>query len=376
MDPMIRGAGPRRTGLALPAMLALGLMTWARCAAEMPAAQFSPDGYNVLTNWPSAPRGNIEVAIIGAETGATRRLGAAAVPGGAAWSPDGRWIAFQAMEGGQKVTRVYDARAGSARTISRTFGPPYAWREDSRRLAGVAVDDERGLQIVFYNASERGESLRVSVDASAVSSMVWLPETDDVAFIGLRDGKKDVYAVEGGQVRKISTSGDVLALTLVSARNELVWARSSKNTRYILLSLYAFDLRSRSVRRLPFPDRVAQINPTPSRSPIRVDDIVIAGTGTYLALVVSDPPVTNPKTKRQTQVQRLFTIKTDGTGGRLVRTLALDRGGVHGQEMHPFWSWDGMRLGVLHREAGRVTLLQYGADGSGGRVIARSGSGG
>ena len=371
-------------GLCLPAAFALCFGAAAPGAGAVSGGQYSPDGLKIVTDWPAGSSAKADAATVDCDTGAVRRLGAAARSGGGAWSPDGRWIVFHATQDGQEVTKLYDVRSGSSRVISRTFGPPYAWREDSRRLAGVALPvpskeadpkgDEAALQIVFYNASERGESLRVAVDVESVDDLVWLPETDDVAFRGRQAGRNDVYAVEGGQVRKLTTTGDVLRLGLIAAGNELVWARSSRNTRYILLTLYAFNLRSRSVRRLGFPGRVAAINPQPSRSPVAVESVALDRTGSRIAVVVLDPVQSDPRSKRQTQTRRLFTVRTDGTGARLVRTITQTPGGARQQAMIPFWSWDGKRLGVVHAEAGRKTLLQYAADGSSGKVVARSGS--
>ncbi len=376
---LLRGAAP------VSVAFVLGAAVSSRLLGEASHAGFSPDAQRIVTAWPGG-RGSVDVAIVDGNAGSVHLLGAASRTGSAVWSPDGRWIVFCAYEGAQDVTKLYDARSGSARTISRTFGPPYAWREDSRRLAGVSLpettqgtpprEEQAGLQVVFYNASERGESLRVPVDVASVSEMVWIPETDDVAFVGRQGTRADVYAVEGGQTHRLTTTGDVLALNLVPSRHELVWARSSKNTRYILLSLYAFDLHARSVRRLGFPDRVAQINPKPSSSPVAVDRVAIDRTGARIAVVVSDPVRSDPKAKRQVQTQRLFTVRTDGTGARLVRTITHSQGTARQQSLAPFWSMDGKRLGVLHTEADQVSLIEYAADGSGGRVIARSGADG
>ncbi len=350
------------------ALAALAGIMWAFSVdARAMSADISPDGKQILATW--SPRGESgrDLVIVDVASGSIRVIGPTTDSGGALWSPDGNWIVYQGADGGDLVTRIYDVRQGSSRTVSRQFGPPYAWREDSRRLAGVAHDEDVGLQVVFYNLSERGESLRTNIPVRQVRSMAWIPNTDDVAYLGTSDSGTDVYTVEGGEGRRISTSGDVLTLRLVRSRNELVWARSSKNTRYILLSLYAYDLKARSVRRMGFPERVAEINPAPARSPVAVDDVVISPLGNRLAVVVAD--VKRGPGAATTRMQRLFTVRSNGSSARLVRTIP-QAGPTNA--MAPIWSRDGRQLGVLHREGSRLTLAVFGADGSGGRVVARS----
>ncbi len=70
----------------------------------------------------------------------------------------------------------------------------------------------------------------------------------------------------------------------------MLWARRSKDVRYILMSLYAFDLEKRSVRRLPFPERVSLINPTPRNAPVRQETVVYGTAGNIFAIVAAFTP--------------------------------------------------------------------------------------
>jgi Tol biopolymer transport system component len=352
----------------------LALLIIVMSAGAMPSrlAAFSPDGTRALVVWPSAGAGGFDLGVVDIAGGTVTRLGRSVSQElQAMWSPDGNWIVYPATEGDRSVSWIYEVRTGTSRPLSRNFGPPYAWREDSRRLAGVAQDERTGLSVVFFSVSERGETLRVPVPVSEVRSLCWLPDTDDVAFMGLADGRRDVYAIESGQMRRLSTSGDVIALQLTAGTNELVWARPSKNTRYILLSLYALNLTSRSVRRLPFPDRIAAINPAPAQSPDAVADVAIAPTGDRIAVVVSDTPTRSSGIRETVRRDRLFSVRTDGTDAKLIRTLFMPEG-ASGSRLAPCWSSDGKLLGVVHYEAGSAAFAVFSADGSNGRVVVRS----
>jgi Tol biopolymer transport system component len=320
-----------------------------------------------------ATGGNLAASAV--EGGRTELIHAGSVADGALWSPDGRWIVYRAGMGANAVTKLYDCSRRTSRDLKLALDPPYAWREDGMRLAGCVRDEKAGLDVAFYNVTELGETLRVPTDVENVKpgSMVWLPDTDDVMFVGTRAGRSDVCSVEAGQFRTISTSGDVLALALDRRSGSIVWARSSRNTRYILLSLYAFDLTRRSVSRLPFPSRVPGINPDPASSPARVAGVALSPSSGRIA-VVAVYSSGGPSRRSGHEAAKLFSVKTDGQGARLVRKAESAAGEAAPAPLAPFWSNDGAALGVVHSEPGNWVVAVFASDGARGHVVARSGS--
>lgn len=343
----------------------------AEAAADV--ASLSPDGRMAVVNWPTASGERHGLALISLDTGQTEWICDDAPVTGAAWSPDGRWVVYATNAGDGISTSLFDSVTRTSRKLVRRIEPPFAWREDGRRLAGVERNDENELRVVVYNLPEAGVAHASAVDVASVAmgSMIWLPDTDDVAFIGVRGDSADVYTVEGGQARRISSTGDVLALAVGRDRRSLIWARSSKNTRYILLTLYSYDLAQRAVRRLGFPERVAAINPRPDASPTSVQRAALSPSGDRLAVVTVHPPTRPPRTGDTSLRLRLFTVRMDGTDARLVRTALKGAAADPLPAMLPFWSPDGASLGVLHAERRASALALFRADGQGGRLIAR-----
>jgi hypothetical protein len=345
-------------------------LTWLASAPATVArcADVSPDGALIAVGWPAAVTGTSCVALVERESGSLRIVGSSSPQPGVRWAPDGSAFAFQGADGRDAATRLYDVKGGSARTLTRAFGPPYAWREDGKRIAGVSRQDDGSLDVAFYSVTERGETFRVAAGVDEVLAIYWLPNTDDVALLGRVGSKADVYLIESGQASKISTSGDVLALQLDVRRHELVWARSSRNARYILLTLYAFSLSTRSVRRLPLPPQVAAINPTPL-GPNAVDWVVIAPSCDRLAVLATYGQKADARSAPQAAVRRLYSLPMSGVGARLVRTMPASVGPA---SVSAFWSLKGDALGVRVVQADRTTLALYGGDGGSGRILAQT----
>lgn len=352
----------------LPAMLGWLVCLTSAGQAQPPTVEFVPDGSAVLVSWPSSSDEGRGMALVDVASGRLQMLADGRPVSGAACSPDGEWIVYEQRGPGSPTTRLWNRRTRQTRTLPVRIAPPYAWREDSRRLVGTDTDEEGQLFIVFFNMTEFGEALRVPVDVDSVQSgsLVWLPDTDNVVFVGARSGRRDVYTVEGGQLKRLSTTGDVLALALGRQRSRVIWARSSKDVRYILLSLYEFDTDRRTVRRLTFPEKVAGVNPTPQRAPSRLVAVTLAPRVNRLAVVTEYPRQGN-----QPPTVRLHTMRLNGAEARLVRTVPLPSS-PGSLRLTPCYSRVGDLLAVLHEEAGSTLLAIFRSDGTGGRVAARS----
>ncbi|MCC6730638.1 MAG: PD40 domain-containing protein [Chthonomonadales bacterium] len=341
---------------------------------------FSPDGTKLALTW-GVGEGRATLGTIDLKGGEFRALAGGEDGVFPLWSPDGRYLLFQTRQDGRERLRLHDVGAGSTRTIGPDLQPPYAWREDGRRFAGVHRLEDGTLEVVWYNLPEAGVTLRAPVPfkGPAELRMVWLPGTDDLAVVGDTDGRRDIYLVEAGQAHQLTTSGDVVGLALSRDGKRLVWARKSRNPRYILLSLYAFDLASRSVTKLPFPDRVRAVNPDPRHAPESVEYVAFSPDGARLAALVTLPaapapgpgkpggpaPATGAAAGKPRAA--IYTITMDGRGAALVYR-AQGTGGP-GSPVLPAWSRDGSLLGFVAVDGGQARAVVCRADGSGRRVL-------
>jgi hypothetical protein len=183
--------------------------------------------------------------------------------------------------------------------------------------------------------------------------VVWLPETDDVAFVGRDGAQADVYIVESGDVTRVTRTGDIIGFALSMDRKELVWGRRGPNPKYILVTLYALNLESRGSRRLPLPDRIPALNPSPRQAPTGLGRAYPAAGLDALALIVAMAPA-------PASSSACWLGKLDGTGA-IVRKWAGVPGGLA-----VVWSPDGRRVALFD---GTVTLI--GLDGSQVKLPAR-----
>jgi len=250
--------------------------------ARAQSVAWSPDGRQAALPR-LAPGGQMHMAIASADGTSVRP-----VPGGegatfASWSPDGRFLALVG-----EAALLHDTRTGRTTRMAAGGLPLVAWRADSHRVAGVCRLDDGALQVYWHNATEGGRTFSLRLPVSQVltgpGQMVWLPATDDVALVGGDDSRRDVLTAEAGEVQRITRTGDVLGLGLSGDGRRLVWARRGPNLRYILLSLYDYDLKSRGSRRLPFPDRLAPLNPNPRTAPASLHRVVFSPDGSRFVL--------------------------------------------------------------------------------------------
>jgi Tol biopolymer transport system component len=278
------------------------------------------------------------------------------------WSPDGRFMLFATPEA-QGGLKLYDPNKKTTRSVRKDLQGPMAWREDGKRFVAARRTQGEPIKLVWFDLADNDTTFRLELPASVTSlqKILWLPETDDVAFLA---GDGNIYLAEAGEVKKVTTSNDVLTAALSQDETKLLWARKSPNTKYILLSLYAYDLKSRSVVRMPFPERVKAINPDPRNAPSSVQAVEIAPDGVHLALV------TLHEGTGAGRYYAAYTVKIDGEGGSLLDQTEPVKPACAGEV--PFdvtWSPDGKRLAVLRTEPDGRSLTLYNADGSNPRVL-------
>ena len=324
----------------------LGLVACLAVRSGASPVGWSPDGKQL------AAVGRAGVAIAPADGGAPWVLVA---PGGRcpAWSPDGSALLYGVTAGDKTDAWLYDLKQKLSRKVAADVGPPYAWREDSKRFVGFVKVPDGAVEAVWFNISDNGVTQRRALPARSVmennEDVAWLPATDDIAFVGRDGASADVYTVEAGDVTRITRTGDVIGFALASGGKELVWARRGPNLKYILTSVYALSLDTRSSRRLPLPDRIAALNPDPRHAPAAVGRAALASTGGALAIAAA------LLGSNGAAVAVCCVVRMDGSSSRIVRKAlgSLDR-------LAFAWSPDGSRLAV-HDGSVAVVALDGGA---------------
>jgi hypothetical protein len=254
--------------------------------------------------------------------------------------------------------KLYNPATRKTRGVGGNLRPPFAWREDGNRFACVHDRIDGKAEIVWYNLTENGVSFRVdlpyTVDASA--PMVWLPTTDDLAFVA---SDHNVYTAESGEFKKVTTSSDVLGLSLYASGKKLVWARRGPNLRYILMSVYAYDLTSRGVARLGFPDRVPALNPDPRTAPQSVDQVLFSPDGSRLLLFVTLASGKGPR-------KAVYTVSMDGRHAKSI--FQAPPGSTSADGLSAAWSHDSQTIALRASTSSSQSLVTASADGSNGSV--------
>jgi dipeptidyl aminopeptidase/acylaminoacyl peptidase len=180
-------------------------------------------------------------------------------PGHPRWSPDGRLIAFMGSRGDQAGVWVVSADGGAPRLVapvrSTNFfvtyaGEPFAWSNDSRRIAYVSASEEQITPDVADKSYQReradadprvidrlqyksrtslADRLRTHVWVTDVSNpiprqltfgqtydhaLTWNPRTDEIAFLSNHEpdpdanNNSDIFAVSAsdGRIRQLTST--------------------------------------------------------------------------------------------------------------------------------------------------------------------------
>lgn len=308
---MLRDNRGMRSGAVLVAFVAV---------ASAFAIDFNPQEPEIAVVWPSPARHTM--AVINSENGSLRYLASALENGRVAFSPNGRYIAYESITGAM----LHDNQTGRVRALpGEGARGPFAWRPDSAQLAFFRVSGNSGLlEGTTVNASDLREFESVRLRNNRVTQAQWLPQTDTLAVLA----GGDIVLLERGTLFPVTTTGDVVGMGLGADGRRLYWARRGKNMRFILMTLFEYDLHLRSVRRLPFPDRLAPMNPTSAEGPSDLE--VVFGPG----------------------CNRMVLLGKFGAGTRIVR---VDRTGNDARELgriaagvaQAAFSHDGLTVGLF-----------------------------
>ena len=299
------------------------------------------------------------VYVINADGSGQRRLTNGGVPGcgqewGAAWSPDGRNIAFVGNPmfpppAGTPYTYdstiyVMNADGSAQRGLTGTAGfeDSPAWSPDGRKIAFLRLRQSMS-ELYVVNADGSGE-LRL-IASRAARGLAWSPDARKIAFVGtLGRGRHnmEIYVVntDGSGRRRLTsnTVGDSHPVWSPDGRriafesNWQVWvmnADGSEKRKLTLKGAHNFNpVWSPDGQRIAFEAGGRQVDSYKPGS---------AGFGVYV-------------------------MNADGSGQQ-----RLTRGGSQ-----PSWSPHGRKIAYLSKRSGNRDIWIMNADGSGQRNLTRS----
>lgn len=289
---------------------------------------FSPDGKQIVCWW--LYNGKESRLVIFNADGTHPRLIPNSEEGWSpSWSPNGRYILF--AKDSYRL-HLYDLLHHTTTALEGEL--PIAWRPDGCQFVAVRRQ-EQGRELVWYHLPSLQEFWSLPLPERCTPySLLWLPQTDGVAMLAGPEGDPDLYLIEAAELKRITTTNDVIGMGLSPDGKKLVWARWMARER--LISLYALDLRNHSVQRLPFPERLLQGWIPRDRSVAGVT-VSFSPKGTHLLILVQHNQRSNPLSLT------LYCARIDGTQLQRVRNWNAKETQLAGLK----WSPDGKRFAWL-----------------------------
>ncbi len=194
------------------------------------------------------------------------------------------------------------------------------------------------------------------------TNLVPIPRTDGV--LSLIAGS--LVLAEFGIAESITTTGDVVGFALDKDGNRVVFARRSNNAQYILLSLYEYDLQLRSVKKLPFPNRVPNVNPVPRQGPKEVVMVKFSVDLQHMLVFTLRDQIS---IKTAGIFDGLYWVDIAGSQG--MKLVSVDPSN-NGQGVMAAISPDSKTVAALYLTKNSITLASYPVDGGQKRILQRS----
>lgn len=327
-----------------------------------PTLEYSPAGDMVLVEWQDNGNALPILGIIDnngqmlhkitSPTGQSARMGS--------WSSTGNAVLFLS----HNTPNVYFLQSSTYSSFPVDIIPPICWTGNDGFLG---VTRENLMNYVSWVGLANKKILnKHRAETGDIKKMLWIELSNGAAFIKEESGKTNIFALEYGEYRAVTTTGDIFDAQTVKNRSKLVWSRKSPNLKYILTSLWEYDLRLRTVHRLPLPDRVNLINPTPQQSPSSVDAIAVSPECKKVLIIARfTEPDPQKRGSMKTRIS-LFVLNIDGSNAKLVRTI--DRANVR-DILQVAWSPNERNFAVLEKREKSLTLDVYNSDGTGQKRV-------
>jgi WD40 repeat protein len=137
----------------------------------------------------------------------TRLPSSGAIDRDAAWSADGRRIAFMSERDGNPEIYVMDATPGSVPTrltFDAAVDADPTFSLDGKRLAFTSTRD--GNPEIYVMAEDGSGQTRLTFDPAADQQADWSPDGTRIAFESNRDGNMEIYSMnpDGGDVARLT----------------------------------------------------------------------------------------------------------------------------------------------------------------------------
>ncbi|MCX6381146.1 MAG: hypothetical protein NT023_17020, partial [Armatimonadetes bacterium] len=266
-------------------MVAMGLCLG---TGQVSAQTFSPDGKQIL--FPHyTPQGSPVQAIVNTDGTGLMEIPESSGSVVAKWSPNGKYILFG---NAQRKVKLYQIRLGKTRTIAHNVEPPFAWREDSVTFAAVRVSrdqttqrETRELCRFDRDGYPLGQTHLGDIRLAPFAPLYWIPNTDEQIFMTNEQTNVNAYLTDSHELRKVSSSNDLIGMGSIGNSQHVVWARRGRNFRYILMTLYRFNATLTSVSRPEFPERIPALNPDPHHAPDSIFNVRFSPDGSRLIVV-------------------------------------------------------------------------------------------
>ncbi len=152
---------------------------------------------------------------------------------GAAYSPDGRKLAYSLADGESAQLWVADADGSNPQRLTNT---PYfinsspSWSPDGKRIAFVS--NRQGSPQIFIMSADGGEPKRITFQGNYNQTPDWSPRGDQIAFTA-RDERNafDLFlvAVEGGKITRLTQDQGNNEEPSFSSNGRLILFTSNRN---------------------------------------------------------------------------------------------------------------------------------------------------
>jgi Tol biopolymer transport system component len=272
-----------------------------------------------------------DLVVLDADQGGRRVLARDAEPGGLAWSPDGRKLAFVGLRAGLPDVFVTNADGSGRRNLSH--GDDYeadlapAWSPDGQRIAFVrSASPQSDSQVYVVNAD--GSRMRRLASETAPALVVWSPDGSSLlvaTFPGFPTVELYLVNADGSGQRKLTTIERLDGMP--------VWSPDGRRI--------AFSMHS----------AIYVINPD--------------GSGLHRLTHHGTQPAWSPDGRtiafasRHGKYSEIYLMNADGTNQRKLTSRGT----------HPLWSPDGARIAFRSSRDGNPEIYVMNADGTNQRRL-------